>query len=180
MAIKNPTIDCEVMERGAYISSCGIYRYSLWRQWAQGPKVMFVGLNPSTADATLDDPTIRRCVGFAKAWGYAGLLMTNLFAWRATKPSDMLAAYRPVGPDNDRILQTSHSEAALTVAAWGAHGSHGGRDASVKAMLPNLHYLRMTKGGHPGHPLYLPSSLRPVEWTTPPFITIPADEVPKG
>lgn len=154
----------EVMERGAYISACGHYRYSLWRQWAPGPQVMFIGLNPSIADAMLDDPTIRRCIGFARAWGYTGLMMTNLFAWRATEPRDMLAADDPVGPDNDRILQVSYSKAALTVAAWGAHGTHGDRHSAIRAMLPNLHYLRMTKGGHPGHPLYLPSSLRPVEW----------------
>lgn len=154
----------DVMERGADISDCGRYRYSLWRQWAPGPQVMFVGLNPSTADATLDDPTIRRCIGFARAWGYTGLVMTNLFAWRDTAPRKMLAADDPVGPDNDRVLKVAHGKATLTVAAWGVHGTHGGRDNNVRALLPRLHYLRLTKGGHPGHPLYLPASLRPMEW----------------
>lgn len=165
-AEKRVEIGSEVMDRGAYISACGRYRYSLWRQWAQGPQVMFVGLNPSTADATLDDPTIRRCIGFARAWGYTGLVMTNLFAWRDTDPRNMLAADDPVGPDNDRVLRVAHDKAALTVAAWGAHGTHGGRHNVVRALLPHLHYLRLTKDGHPGHPLYLPSSLRPVEWIT--------------
>lgn len=126
---------------------------------------MFVGLNPSTADATLDDPTIRRCIGFAKAWGYAGLMMTNLFAWRATEPRNMLAAENPIGPDNDRVLSEAHDNAALSVAAWGAHGTYLDRHNAVRALLPRLHYLRLTKDGHPGHPLYLPSSLKPVKWT---------------
>lgn len=156
--------DSALMERGAYISPCGLYRYSLWRQWAPGPQVMFVGLNPSTADATLDDPTIRRCIGFARAWGYGGLMMTNLFAWRATAPRDMMAAADPVGPDNDRVLQIAHAKAAITVAAWGAHGTFLSRHGAVRAMLPRLHCLRLTKDGHPGHPLYLPASLQPVEW----------------
>ena len=149
---------------GAHISACGRYRYSLWRQWAPGPQVMFVGLNPSTADATLDDPTIRRCIGFARAWGYGGLMMTNLFAWRATAPRTMMAASEPVGPDNDRVLQAAYAKATLTVAAWGAHGTHGGRNNAVRALMPHMHYLRLTKEGHPGHPLYLPSGLLPMEW----------------
>jgi len=125
---------------------------------------MFIGLNPSIADATIDDPTIRRCIGFAKAWGYSGLMMTNLFAWRATEPRNMLAAENPVGPDNDRILSVAHDKAALTVAAWGVHGSHLDRNTAVRALLSRLHYLRLTKDGHPGHPLYLPSRLQPIEW----------------
>jgi hypothetical protein len=152
------------METGAEISVCGRYRYTLWRRWATGPQVLFVGLNPSTADATLDDPTIRRCIGFAKAWGYGGLLMANLFAWRATDPRHMLAAADPVGPRNDQALLEVHGKAALTVAAWGAQGSFLGRELVVRSLLPHLHVLRLTKGGHPGHPLYLPSSLRPVLW----------------
>lgn len=157
----------EAMQRGADISPCGRYRYTLWRKWGPGGTVQFVGLNPSTADATLDDPTIRRCIGFARAWGFGGLMMTNLFAWRATDPRDMKAAADPVGPDNNGTLSAAYLNASLTVAAWGAHGTYLGRDAVVRRMLPRLHYLRLTKDGHPGHPLYLPASLRPVEWVTP-------------
>lgn len=157
----------EAMERGADISPCGRYRYALWRKWGPGGTCMFVGLNPSTADATLDDPTIRRCIGFARSWGYGGLMMTNLFAWRATQPRDMMAADDPVGPDNDVTLRTAYLNAEVTVAAWGAYGTYGGRHNAVRAMLPRLHYLRLTKDGHPGHPLYLPASLRPVQWVTP-------------
>ena len=161
---KRVDITPDMMDGGAYISACKRYRYSLWRQWAEGSSVMFVGLNPSTADATIDDPTIRRCIGFARAWGYGGLIMTNLFAWRDTSPRNMMAAYDPIGLDNDRVLQESQCKAALTVAAWGAHGAYLGRGSFVRQLLPRMHYLRLTKNGHPGHPLYLPGNLRPEVW----------------
>jgi hypothetical protein len=122
---------------------------------------MFVGLNPSTADETLDDPTIRRCIGFAKDWGYSGLCMTNLFAFRATDPAKMLAAQDPVGPDNDKVLQELAQNAGVVVAAWGTHGAHLKRDAHVRSLLTRLHCLRLTKAGFPGHPLYLPKNLTP-------------------
>lgn len=154
-----------ILERGAEISPCSRYRYALWRRWSrQGGVVMFVGLNPSTADATLDDPTIRRCISFARAWSFGGLVMTNLFAWRATDPKDMRAVFEPIGSLNDDALRHHYERADLTVAAWGAHGTHLGRDAIVRKMLPKLHYLRLTKDGHPGHPLYLPATLQPTEW----------------
>lgn len=124
--------------------------------------MMFVGLNPSTADETQDDPTIRRCIAFAKAWGYAGLCMTNLFAFRATDPKDMRAAAEPIGPANDEHLRTLADGAGVIVAAWGANGTHLGRDVAVRKMLPALHCLALTKGGHPGHPLYLRKTLTPV------------------
>lgn len=154
-------------ERGAVLSHCRRYRYTLWRRWADGQACMFVGLNPSTADAELDDPTIRRCVAYSRAWGFGGLVMTNLFAWRATDPRDMMAAADPVGEDNDYWLQAASIECGLTVAAWGAGGAYLGRGVDVRRMLRSPHYLRLTKDGHPGHPLYLPASLRPVEWVTP-------------
>jgi hypothetical protein len=77
------------MERSATISPCRMFRYALWRRWGSGPYAMFIGLNPSTADEQNDDPTIRRCIGFAQSWGYDALCMANLFAYRATKPTDM-------------------------------------------------------------------------------------------
>lgn len=155
--------------KSASFSPCRTYRYALWRNWSSllpstNGYAMFVGLNPSTADETADDPTIRRCIGFAQAWGYAGLCMTNLFAYRATDPRVMKAAADPVGEDNDWTLQALAETAGVVVAAWGAHGTHLGRDAAVRAMLPGLHYLRLTKEGHPGHPLYLPATLQPVPW----------------
>lgn len=154
----------EQMERGATISSCGRYRYALWRKWKPGPMCVFVGLNPSTADAQLDDPTIRRCIGFAQGWGFSGLMMLNLFAYRATNPADMKAATDPIGPDNDDALRYASYNTTMVIAAWGANGTFKGRDQQVREMLPRLHYLHLTKDGHPGHPLYLPGSLRPKLW----------------
>jgi hypothetical protein len=123
---------------------------------------MFVGLNPSTADETQDDPTIRRCVAFAKTWGYSAMCMTNLFAFRATLPKDMKAAIDPIGPDNDEYLFKIAYEAGIIVAAWGANGVYKGRDMEVRALLPALHCLALTKEGHPGHPLYLKKTLVPI------------------
>lgn len=153
----------DITQSTATFSPCRTYRYSLWRHWGprEGGYAMFVGLNPSTADETLDDPTIRRCIGFAKAWGYSGLCMTNLFAFRATDPEKMRSVEDPVGPENDAVLQQLAKDARVVVAAWGTHGAHRGRADQVLAMLPNLHYLRLTKAGFPGHPLYLPQSLTP-------------------
>lgn len=155
------------MNRWANLSECGQYRYALGRYWAPGQWVVLVGLNPSTADAEQDDPTIRRCVTFAKDWGYAGLVMLNLFAFRATKPAGMMRAADPVGPENDRWLTMMRGDAGVTtVAAWGTGGAFRGRDAEVRRLLPDLHYLRLTKDGHPAHPLYLPATLRPIPWRT--------------
>ena len=153
------------MGSGATFSLDSVYRYDLWRTWLGGEGyAMFVGLNPSTADETWDDPTIRRCVAFAKAWGYAGLCMTNLFAFRATKPADMQRATDPIGPENDAFLIRHAREAQVVVAAWGVNGAHRGRDHEVRAMLPRLHYLRLTANGHPSHPLYLPKTVAPRLW----------------
>lgn len=147
----------------AHFSPCRTYRYSLTRRWNDGLTAMFIGLNPSTADETNDDPTVRRCIGYAKAWGYGGLVMTNLFAYRATKPADMMAAEDPIGPENDAQLRGAADAAGIVVAAWGAKGSHRLRGAAVRAMLPRLHYLRLTQAGQPQHPLHLPKGLRPLE-----------------
>lgn len=153
------------MARTTTFSPCRMYRYALWREWIGGEGyAMFVGLNPSTADETLDDPTIRRCVAFAKAWGYSALCMTNLFAFRATNPQDMKAVSDQVGPSNDEYLRQLAVGAGVIVAAWGAHGTHRGRDKAVRKLMPSLHYLSLTKDGHPGHPLYLKKTLLPVRW----------------
>ena len=113
------------MISGAGFSECRAYRYALWRRWdwqGYANQVMFVGLNPSTADETEDDPTIRRCIRFAKDWGCGSLLMLNAYAWRATKPRDLHAygGYADaIGPDNDEALAYRASQAGLIVAAWG-------------------------------------------------------------
>lgn len=127
---------------------------------------MFIGLNPSTADEVNDDPTVRRCIGYARAWGYGGLIMTNVFAFRATDPNDMKAAPDPVGPNNDRWLIECARTAGLVVAAWGNDGAFQGRGRQVVEMMRQagvqLMCLRTTQGGAPGHPLYLPGKLRPI------------------
>ena len=147
---------------GATFSECRTWRYQLWRIWNQNKTLMnVIGLNPSTADETKDDPTIRRCIGFAKAWGYSGLYMTNLFAFRATLPSDMKRAVDPIGPENDRWIRETAEKCGLVVAAWGVHGSFQKRDAVICEMIPNLHVFRLTaKTRVPEHPLYLPGDLQ--------------------
>lgn len=146
----------------AVLSPCRCYRYELWRAWAQGATVVFIGLNPSTADEKEDDPTIRKCVAYAKRWGYAGLCMTNLFAFRATDPAAMMAASDPVGPNNDATLRRLYATLGVLVAAWGNDGKHLGRANQVMCILPKLYCLRRNKDGSPAHPLYLPGNLRPV------------------
>lgn len=154
------------MKNGALFSPCRTYRYVLQREWGYtGVNAVFIGLNPSTADETKDDPTIRRCIGYAKAWHCDGLIMLNLFAFRATDPNVMRAAADPVGPDNDKWLKRLCGFTA--VAAWGTHGTYRNRENEVRALLPNLHCLKLTKDGHPAHPLYLPKTLKPIAWSQP-------------
>lgn len=146
-------------------SACGKYRYSLWREgFALGTKYcLFIGLNPSTADETTNDPTIRRCIRFAKDWGYNALCMTNLFAFRATEPSDMMAQDDPVGPDNDSILLNLASRAGRVVAAWGVHGSYRERDQwAISNIDRQMTCLGLTKDGHPRHPLYVRANQEPM------------------
>ena len=159
------------MTGAAEISPCGLYRYTLWRWFGMGDRtVRFIGLNPSTADANQDDPTIRRCADFARRWGFDRLCMVNLFAYRATDPRELPAAAERgvdvIGPENDDWLRRTDA-AALTVAAWGNMGWIHGRDAAVSAGR-QLHYLRLTALGAPGHPLYLPATLAPQPWSPSP------------
>ena len=150
------------MKNTAKLSDCRKYRYALWRTWDNSkPYVMFVGLNPSTADEVSDDPTLTRCMNFAKLWGFGGVCMANLFAFRATEPSDMKLAEDPIGKENDQFLRNLAGNAGLVVAAWGNDGSFLNRSAQVKEMLPNLHCLKMNKSGEPAHPLYQKASTFP-------------------
>ncbi len=146
-------------------SSGQTYRYVLRRIWQ--PELKAVGmilLNPSTADETRDDRTSKKCIRFAESWGYGSLIIVNLFAVRATYPEDMKAHANPVGPANDQRILSELADVDLVVAAWGNHGLHMGRGNAVKALIPNLHYLRMTKEDQPSHPLYLPKRLTPQPW----------------
>lgn len=154
-----------MMEKGAQFSGCRTYRYALWRTWSQGDgHVMFIGMNPSTADETQDDPTIRRCIGFAKAWGFKGIYMLNLFAYRATRPRDLNDVDDPIGPQNNEFLKMYFEPAGLTVACWGTHGVYWNRNRDVIELLglENLSCLGLTKNGQPKHPLYLKSDITPM------------------
>lgn len=150
------------MKADANLSECRKYRYALWRAWDETkPYAMIIGLNPSTADEVKDDPTIIRCINFAKSWGYGGVCMANLFAYRATEPSDMKASNDPVGTENDAWLIKLAKEAGIVVAAWGNDGIYLKRSHAVQNILSSLHCIKMNKSGEPAHPLYLNADLRP-------------------
>ena len=154
--------------------------------------VLFIALNPSTADATVNDPTMRRCIGFAQSWGYGGMIVANLFAYRATKPTVLRQAKDPIGPEGDRwidalcqyVVQQDHgverdelepspeqqnNPGGNIILAWGNHGKWQGRDRAVlqqiQAIIAQPHCLAITKQGQPSHPLYLPKTLRPIPFS---------------
>lgn len=152
------------MQKTAAISACGQYRYRLTRIWDQDASVLpIVMLNPSTADAEVDDPTIGRCISFAQREGFGGILVVNLFAYRAAAPDDMRAAEDPIGPENNNTLRAVFGEAAgrgsSVLAAWGTNGDFNSRDAEVRSLAQEvgarLVCLGRTGGGHPRHPLYV-------------------------
>lgn len=159
------------MHKTAALSDDGHYRYELGRVWAPDDGlVLFVMLNPSTADANHDDPTIRRCVGFARRWGYGGVLVGNLYAYRATDPRELDTADDPIGRGNEDALYRMARRASLIVAAWGAQPARGGyvwREGSI-ANGPlyerEVYALGLTKAGHPRHPLYVPGDAELVRW----------------
>jgi len=158
------------MMRSAVISEDGLYRYRLDRWWGDGPRVVWVMLNPSTADADVDDPTIRRVMRFSKDWGYDGCTVVNVYAWRATKPSDL--------PDSDEkaagpwwmkhLTEALDNPFSPVVVAWGAHGTRAAQELASalskrKAFVsPPIMCLGTTKDGHPRHPLYVPASMEPI------------------
>ncbi len=149
--------------RDCVFSTDRVYRYTLWREFdlANRTYVQFVGLNPSTADEVQDDPTVRRCIDFAKRWGFGALCMTNIFAYRATDPDVMKAAQDPIGPGNDAWLTRIAAGAGLVVAAWGNHGAFIDREQAVVSLLPRLTCLGTTKSGAPRHPLYVRAIAQP-------------------
>jgi hypothetical protein len=155
------------MLRRARFSRCGRYRYALTRTWGDGGTVAFVMLNPSTADGDRDDPTIRRCIALARGWGYGGIEVVNLFAWRATHPRDLRSAAAPEGPSNRRALWAAIGRAKAVVVAWGNDGAWRDAGARLLRRLGNecagkeLACLGWTRLGHPRHVLYVRKDVQP-------------------
>lgn len=150
---------CVRAESGAVFDLSGRYRYFLWRRWEAGlPVVGFVMLNPNSADAERADPTIRRCVGFARGWGYGGIVAVNVFALRAASPSELRQVADPRGPENDGFVELAARLSDLVVAAWGNHADSVAC-GSVCALLPSgTRCLGLTKRNQPRHPLYVRGS----------------------
>ena len=151
----------------AIISPDGRYRYRLDRHLGEGGIVLVVMLNPSTADAVVDDPTVRRCMGFTRTWGYGHLIVANLYSHRATRPADLHRAEDPIGPACDHYLAQAADQAQLVVGAWGNHAKPG-RVTAVRELLGDrIHGLAWNITGHPRHPLYVPSTTTPTPWPDP-------------
>jgi hypothetical protein len=150
-------------EAVAVFNEARTHRYLLTRRWSHtGGLITFLMLNPSTADAFIVDPTVRRCIGFAQREGAGGLCVVNAFALRSTDPKALYSHPDPIGASNDWHIRQAAEGSAVTVAAWGVHGVLQGRGAAVQQLLTDsrvpLHALGVTKHGHPKHPLYLAAS----------------------
>ena len=153
----------------AVYSECERYRYLLTRVWNDdAPRALFVMLNPSTATEVQNDPTVERCERRARALGFDGFAVANIFGFRATDPRVMRAAADPVGPGNDAAILELAGWAGRVICAWGTHGVHLGRGRAVEAALRGaghrLQHLGLTQGGQPKHPLYVGYGRQPQDW----------------
>lgn len=180
----------DFLRRAAVVDSTGTYRYALYRWWCDPalarkwervgideppvlvpapdllPRVLWVMLNPSTADGNVDDATIRRCIRFSADWGYEQLAVVNLFAFRATDPKQVDRHSAPVGPENDWWICREANRASRIIVAWGARGAAKLRASSVEPLLresglDRIECLGRTKIGHIRHPLYMPGGAEP-------------------
>lgn len=155
----------QIRKPSAIFDPTRTYRYSLYREWGDpSHKATFIMLNPSTADEVRLDPTVTRCCGYAKRWGYGAIEVVNIFAYRSTDPKGLLAVADPVGKENDHYILAAVEDAALVVAAWGVHGALQDRGRIVQDLLADrcaLTSLGVTKDGHPRHPLYLRADALP-------------------
>jgi hypothetical protein len=151
----------------ATISPCGKYRYVLSRRWGSAQPLVWIMLNPSTADASVDDPTIRRCCGFARDWGCGGIDVYNLYAYRATNPKELLRCADPVGAENDYWIRNIEQDLRVVVA-WG-NNAKPARVKQVVDLLNNreLQCLGTTASGNPKHPLYIAGNTVPTSWSLP-------------
>lgn len=160
------------VQGGAVFSADRTLRFELRRTWADLPDALFIGLNPSTADETKDDPTIRRCIRFAKDWNCGGILMMNLFAFRSTDPAGIQGRSASEGDNWIKVAdQILHPANSIVIFCWGVNQPQASREF-LKAMAATVHiyardrchHLGLTKDGHPKHPLYLRSDTKPVRW----------------
>lgn len=159
-----------VVDQGAVFSPDNRYRYTLWRVWDKSiEQVLFIGLNPSIANADHDDPTVRRCIGFAKTWGYGGMWIANIFAFISSSPRYIQQVADPVGPDNEVWIKLLVNSFSLVIACWGNRGNDPHRNQFIASLNRPLHCLAMTSSGNPAHPLYLPATATPIDFrpTTP-------------
>jgi hypothetical protein len=148
------------LENDAVISDCGRYRYLLRRVWDfKKPRALVDMLNPSTADARMDDPTVKSVVRLTNALGFGSFEIANLYGWRETDPDALLACVDPVGPDNDQIVAAAISRCDVTICAWGAHKMAERRSRAmielVRSLRPSAFCFGKTKAGAPKHPLYI-------------------------
>jgi hypothetical protein len=153
------------MNSGACFDSTGLYRYLLWRMWQPAAdRLAIIMLNPSTADAQTNDATIHRCISFAQAWGYGGLEVVNLFAFKTSHPRCLKAASEPIGIDCDRYILQAVMRADCTVVAWGNWGKLHRRDQAVLNLLGNraIYCLGLNQSKQPCHPLYLKRTVQPI------------------
>jgi len=157
--------------QGAVFSEDRVYRYRLWRHPPDTRFAAFIGLNPSTADETQNDPTVTRCIGFARSWGLAGMEMLNLYGFRSTDPDPMFKHSAPIGPGNDEAILAVAREASIVIGCWGAFPQARIRAIEVHRMLSSagivLHALQLTSQGWPRHPLYLCRDREPFPWRIP-------------
>jgi hypothetical protein len=154
---------------GATFSEDRLYRYSLWRIWDEHkPRILFLMLNPSTADETTNDPTVERCQRRAVKWGFGGLYVGNIFAFRSTDPRALYKCVDPIGRNNDYTIGAMIVASELVVCGWGEHGAYLSRGLQVRIVIAQHgktpFALKVNKSGQPAHPLYIPYSAEPVEY----------------
>lgn len=155
----------KIIQKRALLDETRKYRYVLTRKINQKPPILFIMLNPSTADEFQDDPTIRRIIGFTKSWGYGVSIVMNIFAYRSSDPSELRKAIDPIGRLNDYYLDLVSNHVDKIIVAWGVNGNYLKRAKKVIDRLPlrnKVFCLEMTKGGYPKHPLYVRSDIVPI------------------
>lgn len=168
------TVNTNNMIKDACLSSCEQYRYELRRTWDEDkPKVLFIMLNPSTADSEVDDPTITRCINYAKDWGFGGILVGNLFAYRSTNPTGLLTVQDPIGDDNIWHIKNMYYQSDVVVCAWGNTNIVNRLEKKIKydyrplSVITNrLYCLELSNNGTPKHPLQLKKHLKLIDYDT--------------